>query len=205
MTKMPTNDQPSNPAINGHDTTIPDPFDPAALRIDPDGEPGSGVKKLLTQVPVRKPHKHEFFRCHSDPAYRLRMAVLELGVEKEVYACTPAIAATGMADLKPVEMRVCLSRAGAVFLWPVPLPVEDGRRNAWHETARDAAEQAESKWTRMTPHMGVGHYNIYVAETEGPDPKWPELPFGELLRLAFGRGQLINSFDHPVLKQLRGE
>ena len=25
-----------------------------------------------------------------------------------------------------------MSRAGAVFLWPVPLLTEDGRRNAWH-------------------------------------------------------------------------
>jgi hypothetical protein len=183
----------------------PDPFDPASLRIEPDGDPGSGVKRLLTQVPVRKPHKHEFFRCHPDPAYRIRMAVLELGTDREVYAVMPAVAALVAGELKPVEMRVCLSRAGAVFLWPVPLPAEDGRRNAWDETKRDAAQQAEIKWTRMTSKRDLGHYEILVAEAEGPDPKWPELSFRELLRLAFGKGRLIDSFDHPVLKQLRGE
>jgi hypothetical protein len=183
----------------------PDPFDPASLRIEPDGEPGSGVKRLLTQVPVRRPHNHEFFRCHSDPAYRLRMAVLVHGMERDVYAVMPAVAALVAGELKPVEMRLCVSRAGAVFLWDVPLPTEDGRRNAWDETKRDVAEQAETRWTRMRSNRSVGHYEILVAEVEGPDPKWPELSFRDLLSLAFGKGRLIDSVDHPVLKQLRGE
>ena len=44
MPTLPPNDPSSDPnesKPNGRDITIPDPFDPAALRIDPDGEPGS--------------------------------------------------------------------------------------------------------------------------------------------------------------------
>jgi hypothetical protein len=205
MSKLP-NDSLSNPDRNGRDTPdAPDPFDPASLRISPEGEPGSGVRKLLTQIPVRKPHKQEFFRCHSDPAYRVRMGVLELGADREVYAVIPAIMVVMGQDAKRVEMRVCMSLHGVLFLWHVPLPTEEGRRNAWHETARDAAEQAETKWIRLQPNMNAGQYDILVAEKGGPDPKWPELSFSELLRLAFSKGRLIDTLDHPAMKQLRGE
>jgi hypothetical protein len=37
-----------------------------------------------------------------------------------------------------------------------------------------------------------------------PEPNWPELPFKELLRVAF-KDKYINSLDHPILRKLRGE
>jgi hypothetical protein len=43
--------------------------------------------------------------------------------------------------------------------------------------------------------------NEWIQATE---PEWPEVPFGELLRIAF-RDRLIESLDHPVLRRLRGE
>jgi|HubBroStandDraft_6_1064221.scaffolds.fasta_scaffold23912_3 hypothetical protein len=183
----------------------PDPFDPKSLRIDPANDPGSGVKKLLLHVPVRKPHRQEFFRCRRDPDYRVPMAILELKEEREFYAVTPAVAADLAGEVRSVEMRICTSRSGAVFLWPVPLPAEDGRRNAWHETAREAAEHAETKWVRMSANMGAGCYDVSTAPDGLSDPNWPEHSFGDLLRLAFGKGRLIDAFEHPVLKRLRGE
>ena len=35
-------------------------------------------------------------------------------------------------------------------------------------------------------------------------PEWPDLTFAEILRLAF-KQRVIDSYDHPFLKQLRGE
>jgi hypothetical protein len=35
------------------------------------------------------------------------------------------------------------------------------------------------------------------------DPKWPEQPFQELLRIGF-RDRLVNSLDHPLVKRLHG-
>ena len=133
-------DVPKKTKPNGSDPA-PDPFDPAALRIDPDGEPGSGVKKLLPQVPVRKPHKHEFFRCHPDPTYRLRMAVLELGMDKEVYACTPAIAAIGNGGHEAGgDARLPVACRRRV---PVARPVA-GRRRTAQRLARDRARRCRA-------------------------------------------------------------
>ena len=40
----------------------PNPFDPAALRLDQSYADTVGVKKLLTTVPVRKPNRQDFVR-----------------------------------------------------------------------------------------------------------------------------------------------
>ena len=37
-----------------------------------------------------------------------------------------------------------------------------------------------------------------------PDPQWPDVPFKELLRIAFNE-RYIDSLDHPALQSLRGE
>lgn len=41
---------------------MPDPFDPENLRLDQSFVETSGVKKLLTTVPVRKPNNQDFVR-----------------------------------------------------------------------------------------------------------------------------------------------
>ena len=182
-----------------------DPFDPKSLRIDPSSEAGSGVKKVLLHVPVRKPNRQEFFRTHPDSDYRAPVAILELKEEREIYVVAPSLVPELAGEVRLVEIRLCIYRAGVVFLWPVPLPAEDGRRIAWHETAREAAELAETRWVRMSANMGAGCYDVAMAAEGVSEPKWPEQSFQELLRLAFGKGKLIDSFDHPVLKRLRGE
>jgi hypothetical protein len=182
-----------------------DPFDPKSLRIDPSSEAASGVEKVLLHVPVRRPHRQEFFRVHPAPEYRETVAILELREERETYIVAAELAAELATEIRLVEMRVCISRSGIVFLWAVPLPVEDGRSNAWHVTAREAAELAEAKWVRMSSNMGAGCYDVAVAPAGVSEPRWPETTFWDLLRIAFGRGKLIDSFDHAVIKQLRGE
>ena len=68
----------------------------------------------------------------------------------------------------------------------------------------EAARLAETKWVRVASNMAAGMYDTFEATGELPDPEWPELSFGEILRLAY-RDRFINSADHPVLQALRGE
>ena len=132
------------------------------------------------------------------------MATLELKEERETYCVTPEMAAMLGSDVRPVMMLTCINRMGQVFLWPLPLPAEDGRTNSWHFTARAAAEQAEQRWVRMAANMGAGAYDVFLATEGVPDPEWPSHTFQDLLRVAFGNGRLIDSVDHPVVKRLRG-
>jgi hypothetical protein len=52
--------------------------------------------------------------------------------------------------------------------------------------------------------MGLGAYDVFQAQGHLSEPEWPQLPFGELLRIAF-RDRYISTPDHPVLRRLRGE
>jgi hypothetical protein len=66
------------------------------------------------------------------------------------------------------------------------------------------ARLAESKWVRVSANMPGGMYDVVQAVAELTEPEWPDLPFAEILRLAF-KDQFIRSPDHPVLRALRGE
>ena len=151
---------------------------------------------------IRKPGRQEFFRCH--PTWRVHMGVVPDHETRDVYGVTPAIAVTVGPDLKRVEMRVCMTTMGVVFLWDVPMPGEDGRTNSWHESARDAAAVAERRWVCMKSNQSEGMYQILEATGSHPEPKWPELTFRQILELGFGKGRLIDSVDHPFMKKLRG-
>jgi hypothetical protein len=98
---------------------------------------------------------------------------------------------------------LAISRQGAVFIWPVPLPGEDGRRNAWADTAHEAVGLAKERWVRLMPDMGLGAYRIYIAEGQLSEPVWPEKPFEELLELVF-KNRVIENEDHLVVRRLRG-
>jgi hypothetical protein len=106
------------------------------LRIDPATDAELGVKKPVIHVSVRKPGRQEYFRTHPGEQYRMTMAILELKEEREFYAVVPAVAKALPGETRTVELRVCITRAGTVFLWAVPLPTADGREIAWHKTAR---------------------------------------------------------------------
>lgn len=181
-----------------------DPFDPRSLRINPAMGAALGVKKALVHVAVRKPNRQEYFRVRSEPEYRVNMAILDLKEERETYAVLPNVAAAFPGEVRLVELRVCISRTGTLFLWAVALPNPDGRENAWHKTARDAAGLAEVKWVRVAANMGAGCYDVFEAPQGLSEPDWPEHSLLELLRVGFGVNRMIGTVDHPVINRLRG-
>ena len=183
----------------------PNPLDPESLRIDPVQDIELGAKKLVTSVDVRKPSPQDFFRTHPGADYRMLVAIVDLKGTREIYAVTPAVANLVPDEIKRVELRLYITRAGVIALWPVAVPTSDGRENAWHVSARFAAEAAETRWVRLKSNTPAGRYDVLAAPAGLPDPIWPEIEFAELLRLAFGGGKLIDSLDHPVIKSLKGQ
>jgi hypothetical protein len=81
-------------SVNGDELSQPaadslDPFDLESLRISPEYLKTGGTKKLLTNVPVRKPNKQDFVRVHPDEKYRFSpVALIELQEDREVYLVT---------------------------------------------------------------------------------------------------------------------
>jgi hypothetical protein len=180
-----------------------DPLDLANLRLNQDFIETAGVKKLITTVPVRKPNKQDFIRVHPSEEYRSALALIELKEDREIYVVPPHIAQELPGEYFSAVLYAAINRQKAVFLWPVRLPGEDGRGNIWHQSAQEAAEHAMKRWVRVTANMSLGAYEILEASATIPDPEWPDISFGELIRIAF-KGRVIDSLDHPVVKRLRG-
>jgi len=128
----------------------PNPFDPAALRLDQSFADTVGVKKLLTTVPVRKPNRQDFVRVHPDPKYRLTpAAIIEVKEDREIYLITPNMAQVLPGEFSTATLYLAINRQGVSFLWPVKLPNPDGKHNEWHRSAAEAAERAMGKWVRV--------------------------------------------------------
>jgi hypothetical protein len=142
----------------------------------------------------------------SDSAYRLSTAVLELKEDRETYLVSPALWPL-LADEKTFSPRLlvtAINRQRVLFLWPIGLPGSDGKIDDWSRSAMDAADEAESQWVRVTSNMSLGAYEVAVASGQVAEPVWPDVPFSELIKLAF-RDKMISDWNHPVLKRLRGE
>lgn len=183
----------------------PNPFDPARFRISSGNVIGDVVQKVITTIPVRKPGKQAFVRCHSHPDYRAECGLLTLEGDDRPYIVDPRVAHLVGSELKTVQLRLTIDRQGNLMLWPVPLPQVDGPENVWNRTQRQIADLAQDRWVRMTSNRGIGAYDAVEAIGDIPDPVWPELTLGEIFEIAFGSGHVIDDRDHPALCQLRGE
>jgi hypothetical protein len=144
-----TNEQPLNSSgdTNANQSTNggQDPFDPSYLRLSQNFAEMAGVRKLLTTVPVRRPHKQEFIRVHADDTYRLETPVLELKEDRETYLVSPDLWPELPGELTPKVLYTTINRQGVLTLWPIRLPGEDGRVDQWNASALEAAEMAQSR------------------------------------------------------------
>jgi hypothetical protein len=185
------------------EAAVPDPFDPASLRLSQDFGATIGVKRVLTVVPCRKPNRQEFCRVHPGEDWRLETGVFEDKINRDVYLVAPALWSDLLGEVVPVCLFLGTTKQGDVFLWPCKLPGADGRSNSWNESALAAARLAETRWVRLAANMPGGMYDVFEAASELAEPTWPELTFSEILKLCF-KDRFIQTVDHPAIKALRG-
>jgi hypothetical protein len=198
MTTKPT------PTLTAVESAVPaDPFDLDALRLSQDFVEEAGVKRLITEIPVRKPSRHDFFRVHPDPAYQANFLMVNLKEEQEFYLVTQNLAKVLAGETVRKTIYTAINRQGVTFLWPVTLPMPDGKDLAWWRSEREAAELAKVKWVRIKANMSLGANDILEAIGIVTIPEWPELSFQEMLRIAF-RNLIIDRPDHPIIDRLNG-
>lgn len=204
MTKTDPNTMPDMQRTTEQQASTPDPFNPTNLRLSQSFVETSGVKKLLTTVPVRKPSPQDFVRVHPDPAYRENFPIIELKDEREEYIVVAELVPALVGEFVTKTLFTAINRQGTVFFWPVRLPSPDGKNLDWWRSSREAAELAMKSWIRVRANMNLGAYDIFQAESVIADPEWPQLAFWELIKIAF-RDHLVDRIDHPVIKRLRGQ
>jgi hypothetical protein len=181
-----------------------DSLDLTALRLPQTFGAVAGVKRVLTTVPVRKPSNQAYVRVHQSAEWRMPAAILQLKEDGECYLVDPSIVPYLAQEVRAKLLYVYVTRDGNIAVWPINLPGEDGRLDAWSQSAHSAAELAQTSWVRLVANRGVGAYDIYQAPAIADEPLWPEMTFKEVLHLAF-KDRLITSMEHPIVKRLRGE
>jgi hypothetical protein len=184
----------------------PDPFNLDALRLDPAFEKIAGVKKVLSIVPVRKPHDQEWVWVHSSPAYRIDCWAIKLKDEGEFYLCTPQVARDHEAEVKPFTLYTCVNTSGVVILWPARIATSEKRDN-WAASAHEAAQAGMKQRIRIKANMSLGGYEVFTSDsrTTAAAPPWPTETLGELVNIAFMKvGRYVDSVEHPIMRQLLG-
>jgi hypothetical protein len=159
--------------------------------------------KREAEIPsVRKPGKLDFFRIMPEVGAK----VLFADIRSDSFLVAPHLAADLQGE-RAVTWRhlvVARSRAGALFLWPLRVPEDDSGAAPWAESALEAARQALTHWTRIQWDDGACSYKITLATAPIPEPVWPGASIEQLVQRAFGH-RVIDSLEHIVLRQLRGE
>ena len=185
--------------------TTPNPFDPKRFRMPDNSQQGPAAQKVLTGVPVRRPPKQLFIRVNPNPALRLECGLLELDGDPRPYLVLPECAYILGTDMKHRQLRLACDRQNNPFLWPVPLPPQEGHDNGWNISHRIVADMSETTWVRMVSNRDTGAYEaIRALGSDIPEPQWPELSLVQLLELAFGNSHVIDREEHPAVLTLRG-
>lgn len=164
----------------------------------------AGVQEVLTVVPVRKPKRLEFIRTSPDPEMWQETTIfVDEDDRNAIYYVPPEMRGAMLGVTKDVMLVPTVTVQRVVTIWPLNLPMDDGRRNDWTETALEAAKLAKTHWIRVGSDMALGAYRIHKAEgAETPEPEWPGKPLPELLEIAF-KGRIVDSADHSIIRRLR--
>jgi hypothetical protein len=186
----------------------PDPFDAKALRLPPAFEHNAGVRKVISTIPVRRPHDQEWIRVHPGEDFSGNFGVIILKDDNEYYLLHPNLVASYENEMTRVRIFVCMSMSKVLFLWPAKLP-GSGHKNAdsWNNSAIEAAEAAMKRKLRIKSNRALGAYEHFFSDnpmTPENDPEWPDLTYSEMLRIGFAKpGRFIDSHNHEVIRLLR--
>ena len=180
-----------------------DLFAPENLRISQDFVEQASVETVHATIAVRPPSKQEFFMVRPGEEWQLSVAVIEDGEDRELWLIVPKLAASVSEEVSYVQLRLAVNRHGVPFLMPLKIS-RDGKVNSWNQSAMAAADTATTRWVRRKSVKPAGQYITQVAKGDFGEPEYPDMTFHQILELAF-KGRIITTYDHPFLKQLRGE
>jgi hypothetical protein len=177
-----------------------DAADLSGLFVDADHDPLT--ETILHAIAVDKPK--DFFRTHPNPDYRRRCYIYTLKVEGQIEEFN-YIVAEPMRDLVPEAklclVTTCIYRNGTLRLWLLKLPKEGEKDQMAWSTARAAARDALTKWTKIV-WVGSKYNTRSAVEGYAPDPDISKIPpFERLVELAFGAYGVIRDETHPVYRE----
>lgn len=175
-----------------------------SIRVSQDFHQQAGVALKIVSVACRKPNKSEFVRART-PAedWSVTCGTYTCPITRDPYLISPELHQDLPDVVRPTLLNLCISRLSKVpFLWPIYIPASPNR---WHESSVECLRIAHTQWCRVSSDMTAGCYTPYLAMGMLPEPEWPpEETLQDYIRLCF-KARFVESLDHPLLQQLRGE
>jgi len=174
------------------------------MRIPASELEGVETKLVRTKINVGRPPKDQFFRVREDSDFWIPFGLLEVERTSTFYLVAPGAVRSwmleeGIKSFFDCVLCLAVTRHGEPRVWP--LKQTD---NPWHASAREVAEMAKTEWVKLISDQTAGYYVAGTASNQTREPAWPEESFGEVLDKAFA-GRVIDSLDHEVIKELRGD
>jgi hypothetical protein len=165
----------------------------------------SKVKKEQLVIPACRPQPTWWTMVHPDPDFTREVFVIELKDKRQTFLILDdnlPEELMGEKALKLKRLAVAITRQGSLFIWEAAAPWEGDRGGVWTQTACEAIDAAREGWIRIS--AGEMAYEITRPNGVLPEPEWPDDSFESLLTKAYS-GRVITDYDHPVLRELRGE
>jgi hypothetical protein len=162
------------------------------------GAGGEVTRDEMATLPVDKPSKTQFFRIHPNLYADVNILKVDGINGTERYAVVPSMVKS-LDGVSLCTLFFGVHRDGSYFLWPVNATSSDG----YSRSGRQIAIAAMKQWCRLVCNRAASEYIKRVAPHCEDVPVWPEdKTFPELLAFAFGEGHIIDSPEHPVVKEM---
>lgn len=174
----------------------------SSLRL-PDTYTATGGITQPLKPTYGKLNKHRFCRVHPGVEYKFRCLLVDDKENGETYLAAPNMAGHLGSLATAKTIRLAVDNSGVPKLIGEPDIDPSGRRNLWQSSYKDAIDQAENNWVRVEANMKAGQYEITKSTNDLGDPKWPNRSMEELINDAFS-GRIIDSPDHPYIRQIQG-
>jgi len=158
--------------------------------------------KRLGSIDVRKPKKQEWFRSHL--GMFAEISVIRRESTGDFYAVDPVLVHELAEETREAYIAAAVSYEGALFLWPIIKPKADGSGIQLFENDLADLYLSRQCWIRRQWAPGSKSYKVDQANTDR-SPEWPENSnISDWVTRAF-RGRFIDSLDHQLVRQLRGD
>lgn len=177
-------------------------MDLESLALSQDFGSMAAVKKAILKVPIQRPSAQTWFWINPDPAWQIRVPVIELKEDREHYIVDSGMREELLGEWVPKLLVGTITKQGTVMFWPIRFSGQDGKLDTWNESAQEIVRSYAGRWIRMKSNRESGSYDVFEPVSEFAPPEWPADP-QEMFRIAL-RGRVITSAEHPVVRQLRG-
>ncbi len=174
----------------------------SSLRL-PDTFSASGGTVLPLKVTYGKMNRNRFSRVHPAEEYKLRCLLVDDKDNGETYLATPNMAIHLGSLATPKTIRLAVDNSGTPRLVGEPDIDPTARRNLWQSSLKEAIREAEKDWVRVVSNMNANQYEITRSINDLGFPRWPKQSMEELVNDAFA-GRIIDSLDHPYIRQIQG-